>query len=340
MPKLYNDNGYLNIDYILGSRQPFIFCVGGRGTGKTYGILKYVLDNKIPFIYMRRTQAQADIISKPEFSPFKAICNDTDYLICTKSLTKYNAGFYHGERDEEGIVKPQGAPIGYLIALSTVSNLRGFDMSEIEILIYDEFIGEAHERPLKEEANALFNCYETVNRNRELKGCKPLQMVCLANANNLQNPIFESLGLINKAVKMSQTGREVSIMSERGIALYILKGSPISQQKSQTALYEITNGTQFYNMSINNSFGIDNQNVKAVNIKEYRPVLSVCDLVIYKHKSKNQYYVSTFKSGGCKNVTDKIFRLTYGKQYKILMFNNNINFETYAIQTTFENLLN
>lgn len=340
MSRLYNENGYLNIDYIIGCKQPFIFCVGGRGTGKTYGLLKYVLDNKIPFIYMRRTQAQADIISKPEFSPFKAICNDSDYLICTKSLTKYNAGFYHGERDEDGIVKPQGAPIGYLIALSTVSNLRGFDMSEIKILIYDEFIGEAHERPLKEEANALFNCYETVNRNRELKGEEPLKLLCLANANNLRNPIFESLGLINKAVKMSQTGREISILNDRGIAIFILKGSPISAQKSNTALYEITNGTQFYNMSINNSFEIDSQNVKAVNIKEYRPVMRINDIVIYKHKSQNNYYVSTFKTGGCKSITDKIFRLTYGKQYKLLMYNNNILFETYETQTMFENLLN
>ena len=64
------------------------------------------------------------------------------------------------------------------------------------------------------------------------------------------------------------------------------------------------------------------------------------DIVIYKHKSQNNYYVSTFKTGGCKSITDKIFRLTYGKQYKLLMYNNNIIFETYETQTMFENLLN
>ena len=62
---LYDNNGYLDIEKIIRCGQPFIFIVGGRGTGKTYGMLKYVLDNNIPFIYMRRTQAQADIINKP-----------------------------------------------------------------------------------------------------------------------------------------------------------------------------------------------------------------------------------------------------------------------------------
>ena len=46
------------------------------------------------------------------------------------------------------------------MALSTVSNLRGFDMSDCTLLIYDEFIPEPHERPLKNEAAALFNAYE------------------------------------------------------------------------------------------------------------------------------------------------------------------------------------
>ena len=60
--KLYLKNGYLNVPYILHYNVPFIFVVGGRGTGKTYGALKYVLESGTPFIYMRRTQSQADIM--------------------------------------------------------------------------------------------------------------------------------------------------------------------------------------------------------------------------------------------------------------------------------------
>ena len=37
-------------------------------------------------------------------------------------------------------------------------------------IIFAEFIPEAHERLIKNEAAALFNFYETINRNRELDG--------------------------------------------------------------------------------------------------------------------------------------------------------------------------
>lgn len=329
----------MNFDTVINSGQPFIFCVGGRGTGKTYGALKYVLDNNIKFIYMRRTQAQVDIITKPEFSPFKAICGDTEYNIVCKSITKYNSGFYNGVYGDDGLIYTEGEPLGYTVALSTVSNLRGFDMSDVDILIYDEFIAERHERPLKDEASALFNCYETINRNREIKGKRPLILLCLANANNLQNPIFSALNLIDKSVKMARTGKEFSIMQSRGIALYILRQSPISKQKSTTALYKTVGEGDFYNMAIGNQFDDDIQQKIRINIREYTPVVQVADLIIYSHKSRTQFYVTHFKSGSCKEVTEKAFKMTYLKTFVSAEAQELILYDNYEVQTKFQNLL-
>ena len=192
--KLYQDNGYVNIRGIIELGLPFNFVVGGRGTGKTYTALKTVKEDAIKFFFMRRTQAQADLINKPEFSPFKALNSDEGWEVITKAVSKYNAAFYNGVEN-----LPQGEPIGYTGALSTMSNVRGFDAQEVKILIYDEFIPERHERPIKNEGSALLNAYETINRNRELKGHPPLQLLCLANANDLSNPIFLELGLVKKA---------------------------------------------------------------------------------------------------------------------------------------------
>lgn len=96
MSKLYLHSGYLNWDAVLKYNVPFNFIVGGRGTGKTYGILKYMSDRKKRFIYMRRTQKQLDIISKPEFSPFKAINADTSSNISPFPITSYNSAFFRG----------------------------------------------------------------------------------------------------------------------------------------------------------------------------------------------------------------------------------------------------
>ena len=73
---IYLDNGYLNIKQILSYGLPFNFVVGGRGTGKTYGTLKTAYMENLRFILMRRTQAQCDLINKPEFNPFKVLNND------------------------------------------------------------------------------------------------------------------------------------------------------------------------------------------------------------------------------------------------------------------------
>ena len=37
--ELYLDSGYLNAKWVIDLPYPFVFCVGGRGTGKTYGAL-------------------------------------------------------------------------------------------------------------------------------------------------------------------------------------------------------------------------------------------------------------------------------------------------------------
>ena len=88
---IYLDNGYLNINQILSYGVPFNFIVGGRGTGKTYGTLKTAYIENKRFILMRRTQAQCDLINKPEFNPFKALNNDTGSNAVVKSISKYNA---------------------------------------------------------------------------------------------------------------------------------------------------------------------------------------------------------------------------------------------------------
>lgn len=307
---LYLKSGYLNIPYILRFPVPFIFCVGGRGTGKTYGALKYVLESGEKFIYMRRTQSQSDLINKPDFSPFKSVARDMGIDIISEPVTKYNAAFYRGTRADDKVV-PDGAPIGYTLALSTVSNLRGFDMTDCTLLIYDEFIPEKHERPLKNEAAALFNAYETINRNRELSGSAPLKVLCLANANDINNPIFAELGIVDKVYSMQRKKQTVSINEPRGYAVVLLSDSPISDRKRETALYKLTSGSDFEEMAIDNSYGVDFERRKNINLLEYIPLCTVEGITIYKHKSETRYYCTTHRSGGVENLDIRLYKKRY-----------------------------
>ena len=289
--KIYDSNGYVNIRGILAEGYPFNFLVGGRGTGKTYTSLKVSYEDKIRFMLMRRTQAQADLISKPEFSVYKPINEDLGTDIRVHSISKYNAEFY--TEDEDGTQHP----IGYTCALSTISNMRGFDASDINLIIYDECIPEKHERLLKNEADALFNAYETMNRNRELKGRDPIQLLCLANANDITNPVFESLNLIRISDKMQRGNTDRWTDDRRGIQLIMLHRSPISKKKSGTALYNLTAGSDFASMALDNDFNVDRQHVQPRPLTEYLPVCRIGELCVYRHKSENRLYATTHLSG-------------------------------------------
>ena len=288
--KIFDTNGYVNVRGILEEGYPFNFLIGGRGTGKTYTTLKVAREDRKKFMLMRRTQSQADLISKPEFSVFKPLNMDLGWNIQVHRISKYNSAFYEldGELETE---------IGYTCALSTISNMRGFDASDIELLIYDEFIPEKHERLLKNEADALFNAYETMNRNREIKGIAPIQMVCLANANDITNPVFESLNLIRIADRMQKGNSDRWTDDKRGLQLIMLHRSPISKKKSNTVLYNLTEGSEFASMALDNDFNVDRQHIRPRPLSEYTPVCSVGELCIYRHKSENRLYCSTHLSG-------------------------------------------
>lgn len=337
--KLYLDNGYVNIKGIIDLGLPFNFIVGGRGTGKTYGALQEMIDGSHKFFYFRRTQSQVDIISRPEFCPFKILNKNRDWNINTAPITKYNNGFYNFI-EIDGKQKPSGAPLGYISALSTFANLRGFDGSDTDILIYDEFIPEKHERPIKEEASAFFNSYETINRNRELNGQKPLQVLALANANDLGNPIFMELKLINKAERMRRTGQEISIDYNKGIGLFILNDSNISEAKANTALYKITSGTDYNEMALGNNFAdMESRSIKSMPLQEYRPIVTIGEITIYKHKNNKGYYISTHRNGSPPEFgTSDVERSRFFRSYNYLWdayMRDAIRFESAAAEILF-----
>lgn len=331
--KLYDDNGYLNFPAIRKLGLPFNFIVGGRGTGKTYGGLKDAHETGSRFIFMRRTEKILETIRTPELSPFKKINEDLGIRLGFAPAGRHVDGIYRMEENEDGRVLPAGPRIGYLLALSTISNVRGFDASDVDEILYDEFIKEEHERALKGEGKALLNAYETVNRNRELYGQKPVQLFCLSNSEELGNPIFIELGLVQRAERMQRKGVESYIDTERGVGLFMLQHSPISEKKGETALYKLSGDTEFSRMALGNRFKeIDDQNIGSRPLVEYKPVVGIGEITIYKHKAGSKFYVSEHRSGSpvvfgmSDTERDRFFR-AYSYLWESYM-RNKITFET------------
>lgn len=290
MENLYTDKGYLNMGEVIASPCPFIIVIGARGCGKTYGSLKYVMENDVRFMYMRRTKTIMDIITDKRFSPFKKLNEDLHRDIQPEVSKGY--GLY--------IDKDTDQMIGYAAALSTIANLRGFDGSDIEILFYDEFIPEPTEVVRFNEFSAFVNAYETINRNRELTGAPPLKAVLMSNSDLLYSTIVTGFGIADDLVKMQEEGIEV--MEHSPDVLLVRPNNPVFHaEKAKTALYRVTAGSEFSEMALNNQFTVeDRSRIREMPIREYNIVCSYKDICIYKHKSNGTWYVTWEKSGSPK----------------------------------------
>lgn len=345
MSKLYLDNGYLNMEYIFSSKTTFNWITGGRGIGKTYGAIRYVLEHRIPFIFMRRTQTQIDMVKNDDFSPFTPVCEDLGWNVKIKSLNKNISAVYQADQGEDGILHETGAPLGYMIALSTVSNIRGYNLEKVKVLIYDEFIGEVQESKIKNEGDAFKNCYETLNRNREIKGMEPIKVIACANSNNLANPIYVSFKLVTAAEKLLKSDSEIMYMPEKDVTIYHIKRSPIADKKKNTALYKLSGDDDFTHMALGNEYSANEMiNVRSENLQHYNILCEVGEMAIYKAKSANEYYVTNHIKGTPKRVYGagvdlKLFRKDYYYLW-LAYLRRKISFESYIFQVLFEKYFN
>lgn len=287
-PEFYTQDGWINAAAVMDNPAVFIVCVGGRGIGKTFGILKEVLNRNMKFIYLRRTQSQIDTIKLKELNPFKAVNDICGTDIISGSLGKYMGGFWHS--DAEG--KAVGPVVGLAVALSTVSNIRGMSTEDYDIVIFDEFIPERHERPIKEEETAFLNCMETFNRNREMQGRAPLKVVMLSNSNDLDSPILNAIGALRPLDEMIRKRQEYRELFSGDVAIFRYLDSPITAKKKNTVLYRVSQNDDFSNMALSNEFSRANyENVQRCDLKQFEPLVSIGQMTVFRHKSDRLYYV-------------------------------------------------
>lgn len=282
---LYQQDGWVDVQSILDAGFIFNFITGGRGIGKTYGFIRWMIEHDQTFILLRRTEIESQLQSDPKTSSVTAVCNDMGITFHAAVHGKKMRSLYRDDTDQE---------ICLCAALSTFASVRGVDLSAYRYIIYDEFITEPHVRPLKMEGIALSNAYETINRNRELAGLDPVRLIALSNSLNISNDIFMQFDLVSAAEKM--ISEDIEVYKRGNLLMLILQHSPISAKKAGTALYQ-TASEEYARMSIRNEFIMnDFRYVKKQPLKEYIPVWSVGDLTIYEHKNRNEFYISFSKA--------------------------------------------
>jgi len=318
------------------SDMPIKIIIGPRGCGKTYSVLDFFQEQSSDtskMLYMRRDGTEIDSCSSEYGNPFKKLNEDKHYDIHPFQISKFN-GFGIARDDDQNV-------IGYGVALSTFASMRSQDFSDVDRIFFEEFIPEKHKRKIKGEGAALLNLYETVNRNRELFGQKPVEMVMCANGIDLANPILLELGATSIIAKMLANGQRRMTIPEKSLYIEVIPKTQVSMLKKNTVLYRLSS-EDFAEDALDTKFrGADLEFVrKNVNLRSYKTEFSYSDYVFFSNQE--HYYVANSRVPCKVEIPEReINRLQalFAPRYRILRAMGNIYFDDYVTLALFDKLL-
>lgn len=305
--------------------------IGGRGIGKTYSTLDFLINAGEPFIYMRNTDIQLQESVTAFGNPFKRWNTDHDRHIYFNK-EKSHAIIRDGDQEDDPV-------IGYGVALSTFENLRGVDLSDVKYVCFDEF---CEKRKLSfRQFECFVNFYETVNRNRELMGENPLICILLSNSQKLDNPILSGYGLIPIIENMIRSGQK----EYRKPGLYLaLPESSVSDAKKNTANYELINGTKIAAEALDNKFAFDSfYGIRKRPLNEYLPFVCIDDVYIYRHKSNGMLYACSTQSLNVQTFSSRdnltAFLRAYGRKLMDAASAGRLEYSDFVIKSSILDLI-
>ena len=322
---------YYDIREKLPQLRAISIIIGGRGIGKTYSALRFLIEQGEKFIYLRNTKEQIDTCGTDFGNPFKKLNTDFSWDLHIDKEGKHFVIRSH----EDG---KKGEAIGYAAALSTFENLRGVDLSDVKYVLFDEFI---ERRTLTfDQFSSFVSFYETVNRNRELEGEEPLKVIMLSNAQKLGNPIlagYQIIPVIERMLKQNQRVYKTRF-------LYIeLPISEVSDAKRKTANYQLIAGSQYAAEALDNEFAYDSFfNIGKKNILEYKAQCIIDGMTIYRHKAKEEYYACLIHADVTEfNSKDQrlIWMRTYGQYYREAYAAGKFYFSDFTTKLNFAKLI-
>lgn len=237
---------YWDIKRTLSYNCLFNFIIGMRGVGKTYGSLKWCLEQykagqrvgkEKQFLYVRRTKEELKKLTTSRSGRlFNAVSLDPAFK-ADKLRAEANT-LYMGED-----------VVGYAQALSTASILKSDAMPFVDTIIFDEFIidntGTYHY--LSDEVRKFLDLYETVARGRDVR------VLFLSNAVTVANPYFDYFHLDKpRDTDIQRFGAAKEILVEFTV------NENLSALKKATRFGKIIAGSEYSDYAYDNNFLLDN----------------------------------------------------------------------------------
>lgn len=272
-----------------------------RGIGKTYGALKWLYAEGIKFCYIKRTNEDVDFICsrnsllQVDPSPFFPINRDYGTNVIPKLIKKGFGGFY--EADQEDNINNM---VGYIVSLNSIRRIKGFDLSDCDIMLIDEFIPQKGERVLLSEGELLLDAYMTISRDRLERGRPPLKLVMFANAEEISTPITNTLEITDYMAGLKGSHYYVK---DRDILIHHITADEIPIKETvKKGIYKGMANTDWFDKSFGGEFSNnDFTNICTMPLKNMTGMIRLTykrkNYYIYYHPVKSIYYMCKAPTG-------------------------------------------
>ena len=251
-----------------------------RGPGKTYSSLWWALSNKIPIIYMKRTNDDVDLICQQsnygfDASPYVPINRDKHTNVKAVKINNGLGGFWIHEKGDDEKEHPEGLPVSYCLSCNAIKRFKGFDFSVCQWIVFDEFIPQLGERISRKEGELLLDLYMTVSRDRQKRGLPPLKLILFANAEDISTPITNTLEVVDIMADLNASGKTHYYDQERGILLHHITNDEIPIEDSEKqGIYSAMKNTKWGAKSFDGTFANnDFSNVVKKSIRGMSPFI-------------------------------------------------------------------
>lgn len=341
----YND-GYYHVSKDI-TEYPDAWCIvvwSKRGPGKTYSALRYFTGQGQPFVYMKRTKDDIELIcthgADTDLSPFKDINRDFNTNIKPKLLHNGIGGFW--ETDEEG--NPGGKCIAYLIAMNAVAKIKGIGLSECGAIIFDEFIPQLGETVRRAEGNQLLDLYMTIRRDRVKRGLPDLKLILFANGTEIYTPVTETLEIVDSMVELEASGDSHKYIEDRGILLHHITEEeiPTVESEKNSGIYKAMENTAWGRMALGGELAYnDFSNITKLSINKMRPFLELKyknnTFYIYLREADGLFYMCRSKCNAPVSYDlnfendQKAFYIDYGIDLKNACIEGRFKFQSYTM---------
>lgn len=235
---------YWDIRKPLSYNSLWNFILGMRGGGKTYGSLKWCIEQHLKALSKKQ---------KWEFIYVRRMKSELEKLTTSRGGRLFNAVQKefptHNLKAESNILYCDKEICGYAVPLSTASILKSDAFPDVKVIIFDEFIidnrGTYHY--LKDEVTKFLDLYETIARGRDVI------VFFLSNAVSVSNPYFDYFHLDKPHNgDIQRYGKSKQILVQNFVS------QELSKQKKETRFGQIISGTDYSDYAYDNKWLLDN----------------------------------------------------------------------------------